>query len=175
MQMVFVFGGDFKPLFLYNLNNDFELSDNKMINKEKIENIVNEYLNNSELFLVDVKVSKSNKIVVTIDGDKGVVVDDCVNVSREIESKMNRDEEDFELTVTSFGLEESFRMIRQYKKNINETIEVVTKENEKESGVLVEADDEKIVLRKNNKKKKTSEDISLSYNDIDKARVIINF
>ncbi|MCH3924454.1 MAG: ribosome assembly cofactor RimP [Bacteroidales bacterium] len=146
-----------------------------MINKEKIENIVNEYLNNSELFLVDVKVSKSNKIVVTIDGDKGVVVDDCVNVSREIESKMNRDEEDFELTVTSFGLEESFRMIRQYKKNINETIEVVTKDNEKESGVLVEADDEKIVLRKNNKKKKTSEDISLSYNDIDKARVIINF
>jgi ribosome maturation factor RimP len=144
-----------------------------MISKEKIENIVNEYIQNSPLFLVDVKITKSNKITVTIDGDKGVIVDDCVNLSREIEKKMNRDEEDFELTVTSFGLEESFNMVRQYKKNVGEMVEVTLLDKEKVIGVLKEADDEKILVER--KVKKEIETIPIFYKDISKTKLIIKF
>jgi ribosome maturation factor RimP len=144
-----------------------------MISKEKIENIVNEYLNGKEIFLVSVKITKNNNITVAIDGDKGVIVDDCVSVSKEIESEMNRDEEDFELTVTSFGLEESFNMIRQYKKNVGETVEVSLLEGEKVIGVLKEADDEKIIVEK--KVKKETEQHSIPYKDINKTKLIIKF
>lgn len=168
--MVKINGGDVKPLFLYKYTTLIIIN---MISKEKIENIVNEYLQNSPLFLVDVKIIKSNKITVTIDGDKGVIVDDCVNLSREIEKNMNRDEEDFELTVTSFGLEESFNMIRQYKKNVGEMVEVSLLDKEKVIGVMKEADDEKILVEK--KVKKEIETILISYKDISKTKLIIKF
>ncbi len=143
-----------------------------MVDKKKIELLANEYLLNKEIFLVNVKVSKNNVIVVTIDGDIGVKVDDCIELSRFIESKMNRDIEDYELTVTSFGLEQYFTMKRQYKKNIGENIEVIDTDKQKIYGVLKSVDERGITLENKNKNKK--EDIVIDFDDIDKSRVVIN-
>lgn len=140
-----------------------------MIDGKKIELLANEYLQNKDIFLVSVKVSKDNVVVVCIDGDNGVNVDDCVELSRYIESKVDRDIEDYELTVTSFGLEQYFTMQRQYKKNVGENIEVVTTDNEKINGILKAVNEDTITLE--NKKKQ--EDIVIGFDNIDKSRVLI--
>lgn len=140
-----------------------------MIDGKKIELLANEYLQNKDVFLVGVKISKDNVVVVCIDGDNGVNVDDCVELSRYIESKMDRNVEDYELTVTSFGLEQYFTMQRQYKKNVGENIEVVTTNNEKINGILKAVNEDAITLE--NKKK--HEDIVIGFDDITKSRVLI--
>lgn len=140
-----------------------------MIDGKKIELLANEYLQNKDIFLVSVKVSKDNVVVVCIDGDNGVNVDDCVELSRYIESKVDRDIEDYELTVTSFGLEQYFTMQRQYKKNVGENIEVVTTDNEKINGILKAVNEDAITLE--NKKKQ--EDIVIGFDNINKSRVLI--
>lgn len=142
-----------------------------MVDKSLVENVVNEHLTNSSLFLVSVKVSKNNVVIVTIDGDEGVKVNDCIELSRFIESKLDRNKEDFELTITSFGLEEYFTLQRQYKKNIGENVEVVLLDDTKINGVLSKCEDDKIEIT--NKRQKSQ--LSISFNEIKKTRMIINF
>ena len=140
-----------------------------MIDTKKVEQIANEYLQCKEIYLVGVKVTKNNVITVIIDGDRAVVVEDCIALSRFIETKLDRNIEDYELTVTSFGLGEYFTMKRQYNKNIGENLEIVNLENEKIFGILKAVNEDNITIE--NKKKK--EDIVINFDDIEKARVII--
>ena len=79
-----------------------------MISKTVVEGIVNEWLDGKDYFLVDVTVSPDDKIVVEIDHAEGVWIDDCVELSRFIESKLNREEEDYELEVGSAGIGQPF-------------------------------------------------------------------
>ena len=79
-----------------------------MIDKNLVENITNEAkqsLQRDDIFVVQIKVSKNNVIEVSIDGDNGVKVEDCIELSRYIDKHLDRDKEDFELTVMSFGLD----------------------------------------------------------------------
>lgn len=145
-----------------------------MIDKNLVENITNEAiqsLHRDDIFVVQIKVSKNNVIEVSIDGDNGVKVEDCIELSRYIDKYLDRDKEDFELTVMSFGLEEYFTMKRQFKKNIGQDIELIDKEGDKHNGVLAEVDEKGIVLTT----KKDKQGKSFSFEDIDKAKVIINF
>lgn len=141
-----------------------------MIDSKLVENIVNEYLEGREIFLVGVKVSKNNVITVTIDSDNKVVVENCIEVSKYIEKNLNRDEEDFELTVTSFGLGEYFVMERQYKKNIGQNIEVVLDDGSKENGILTEVSDGKILITQ----KKKIEPVIIELITVKKSRVVIS-
>ncbi len=141
-----------------------------MIDSKLVENIVNEYLEGREIFLVGVKVSKNNIITVTIDSDSKVVVENCIEVSKYIEKNLNRDEEDFELTVTSFGLGEYFVMERQYKKNIGQNIEVVLDDGSKENGILTEVSDGKILITQ----KKKIEPVIIELITVKKSRVVIS-
>ena len=75
-----------------------------MILKQTIENIAQEYLQGSGLSLVEVSVSEDNDIEVIITREEGVSIDDCANLSRYIESKLDRDKEDFSLMVGSAGI-----------------------------------------------------------------------
>ncbi len=145
-----------------------------MIDKNLVENITNEAiqsLQRDDIFVVQIKVSKNNVIEVSIDGDNGVKVEDCIELSRYIDKHLDRDKEDFELTVMSFGLEEYFTMKRQFNKNIGQDIELIDKEGEKHNGVLAEVDEKGIILTT----KKDKNGKSFSFEDIDKAKVIINF
>ena len=101
------FVGDASPLFYWNV----------MIEKEIIEGHLREILSTKDIFLVEVKVDSSSKIRVHIDKMEGISIDDCVGVSRELEGKLDRDQEDFALEVSSPGLDAPFRVREQYVKN----------------------------------------------------------
>ena len=109
-----------------------------MIDKVKIGEIVAEVLGDGALFLVDVKVSRDNRIEVLIDGDEGVKIQDCIDLSRKVESQLDREEEDFELSVLSCGLCEPLKLKRQYVKNIGKKVELVLLSGEVIEGVLKE-------------------------------------
>jgi ribosome maturation factor RimP len=112
-----------------------------MIQKEKIRQAVEEKLEGTEVYLVDVTLSADNRISVEIDAKDGVSIDFCAELSRHIEAQLDREEEDFELEVGSAGLGEPFKVLQQYQKFIGSEVEVLTVEGKKISGVLTAADE----------------------------------
>ena len=118
----------------------------KMIKSEQINNIVEAYLEGTDKFVVKLTVSKDNLINLFVDGDHGITIDDCVKLSRHIENSLNRDDEDFELRVSSAGIDLPYMMLRQYTKNIGRKIEAKLKDGTKKRGELVSADSEKIEI-----------------------------
>jgi ribosome maturation factor RimP len=150
-----------------------------MLDKIEILNLVREALEGTDKFLVDLHVSKDNRINISIDGDKGITIDDCIELSRFVESHLNRDENDFELNVTSAGLDSPLKLLRQYKKNVGRTLKVETMEDETVEGVLTEATDDKIVLQRNLTKKQKKEGVSdlyeCTYDKIKTAKIMIKF
>ena len=111
-----------------------------MIDKETIINLTETYLQGSSSYLVDVLTGIGNVITVEIDNDEGVDIDQCAALSRHLEANLDRDVEDFELTVTSVGLTSPFKTLRQYKKFEGEEVEVLTKKGEKMTGTLKSSD-----------------------------------
>ncbi len=116
-----------------------------MIDEGKVREIVGNHIC-SDMFVVDVRVSSSNKITVLIDREEGVTIDDCARLNRLVEENLDRDAEDFELEISSPGLNEPFRVVRQYLKNRGEEVEVLTKEGKKHKGVLKDVLDNGFVI-----------------------------
>lgn len=154
-----------------------------MIDKNLIEQLVEEKLADSSNYLVDVTVQPGNIIVVEIDNDEAVGIDDCVELSRYLEDHLDRDQEDFELEVGSAGITSPFKVLRQYKKNIGNEVEILLKEGVKLTGVLKSADEdglvvtiEKQVKPEGAKRKVTvQEDLSYHYNEIKYTKYLIRF
>ena len=154
-----------------------------MIDRNIVSGIVNEWLENKEYFLVDVSVSPDDKIVVEIDHAEGVWIEDCVELSRFIESKLDREEEDYELEVGSAGIGQPFKVLKQYLIHIGKEVEVLTRDGKKLEGVLKDANEENItltVLKKvkpegAKRPKLVEEDITYTYNDIKYTKYLISF
>ncbi len=151
--------------------------------KEQVSKLLNDaLLEKQEIFLIDITISDSYKIIVTLDGDKGVNLQDCIDISRVIENNLDREEHDFSLEVASVGVGSPLKMVRQYKKNVGRTLIVKTNE-EKIEAELVEANDDSIVLswsarepKKIGKGKETVQKrLEIPYTDIKEAVVTINF
>ena len=117
-----------------------------MIEKKTVCQIVEEWLEGKDYFLVEVTVSPDDKIVVEIDHAEGVWIEDCVELSRFIESKLNREEEDYELEVGSAGIGQPFKVLQQYYIHIGQEVEVVTRDGRKLAGILKDADEEKFTV-----------------------------
>ena len=107
-----------------------------MIDKSVVKGLVEDWLQDKDYFLVDVEVSKDDKIVVEIDHADGVWIEDCVELSRYIESHLDREQEDFELEVGSAGIGQPFKVLRQYEIHQGERVEVITTEGKKLQGTL---------------------------------------
>lgn len=107
-----------------------------MINKKAIEKIVKDQLVDSEIILVDIQVNSSNIIKVYLDSKKGVSISDCAKISRNIESQLDRDKEDFELEVSSYGIFSPFKILLHYHKNIGKEVEIYLNEGKNFKGVL---------------------------------------
>ncbi|MBP5797310.1 MAG: ribosome assembly cofactor RimP [Bacteroidales bacterium] len=105
-----------------------------------------ETLAESDLFLVEVKVKPANVIEVYVDADTAVNIDQCVAISRYVESKLDRDAEDFELSVLSWGLSGALKLDRQLQKYLGKDVEVKSKELGKIQGKLVSFDAEKVEI-----------------------------
>ena len=96
-----------------------------MIDCEKILAIAERELEGTDLFTVSCKCSPSNEVELLIDSDTHVTIERCVELSRTIEAEFNRDEEDFSLTVASAGIGSELKNIRQYRKLIGQSVEVL--------------------------------------------------
>ena len=117
-----------------------------MIDRKIVKNIVEEWLSDKEYFLVDIQVSSDNKIVIEIDHIDGVWIDDCVELSKFVESKLSRDEEDYELEVGSAGLGQPFKVPRQYINFIGKEVEVLNNGGKKIKGILKSVDGSNFVV-----------------------------
>lgn len=154
-----------------------------MIEKKIVCQIVDEWLAGKEYFLVEVTVSPDDKIVVEIDHKEGVWIEDCVELSRYIESRLNREEEDYELEVGSAGIGQPFKVLQQYRNHIGEEVEVLKKDGRKLCGVLKDADEQHFILTTQKKVKPEGakrlrmeqEDETFAYDEIKYTKYLISF
>ena len=154
-----------------------------MINKQTIISLIESHFEGSDKFIVDVKVLTGNKIEVYIDAPNHIVIADCVEVSRFIESNLDREKEDFELQVSSPGATESFKVLDQYRKYKETKVKVVTKGGKKYEGVLKEANDDTFVIEETRREKKTVgkgnqtviENITIAYNNVKETKSVLPF
>ncbi|REH00185.1 ribosome assembly cofactor RimP [Flavobacterium aquicola] len=151
--------------------------------KEKVKQVVEEaLLEKPSVFLIDLTVTDSFKIIIGIDGDNGVVLQDCIDLSRAVEGNLDREEQDFSLEVASVGVGSPLKLVRQYKKNIGRTL-IVKTNSENIEAELVEANDLFIILswkareaKKVGKGKETvQKELQLPYADIKEAVVTVTF
>ncbi len=152
--------------------------------KDSVKKLLEDGLNQrKDLFLIDFEVLGDNTIKIVIDGDNGVLVEDCMFVSRAIEHNLDREEQDFSLEVLSAGATSPLVNKRQYKKNIGRTLSVKTVNDENIEGKLTEVTDEKIILEWKTREPKpvgkgkvtVKKQAELSYDSISKAQVVIKF
>ena len=148
-----------------------------MIDNTSILSLVDEGLEGTDKFPVEVKVKGSNIITVLIDGDTGVKIVDCIKLSKFIESSLDRDTEDFELRVSSFGADKPLVMKRQYKKNVGRELKVVLNDETNISGKLESTDEQHLFITTKGDKKKGGkpEEFKVDFDDIKEAVVILSF
>ncbi len=154
-----------------------------MISKALITSLVEEKIEQMPYFIVDISVSTSNLIRVEIDGDKGVSITDCVAISRHIEGSLDRESEDFELTVSSAGMDQPFKILRQYQRYLGRNVSVKKMSGEKLTGKLLFANEDEVRIeqtrkeRIDGKKKKQIivEELTLPMNEIKETKVVISF
>lgn len=154
-----------------------------MIDRQQVIDLTNEWLADKEYFLVDVIISKDDKITVEIDHAEGVWIEDCAELSRHIENGLSRETEDYELEVGSAGLGQPFKVTQQYKNHIGMEVEVLTKEGKKLKGILKNASEEEFILTVTKKEKKegakrpqlVEEDLIFPYDGVKYTKYIIKF
>ncbi|WP_159518712.1 ribosome assembly cofactor RimP [Sunxiuqinia indica] len=110
-----------------------------MIDRNKIAQLIEDELTEDQ-FIVEIDVTPSNQIQVTLDGENGITIDHCVQISRLVEENLDREKEDFELQVSSSGLGQPLKTQRQFVKNLNQEMEVVLTTGEKLEGILKTVD-----------------------------------
>jgi ribosome maturation factor RimP len=151
--------------------------------KEKVNTLLEaELLDRPSIFLTDLNITDAFKIIVTLDSDSGIVLQDCIDISRAIEGNLDREEQDFSLEVVSFGVGSPLKMIRQYKKNIGRMliVKLTTATIEAE---LVAATEQNIILawearepKKIGKGKETVQKRQeIPYSEIKEAIVTVTF
>ena len=107
-----------------------------MIDKNIVKQLVDQWLEGKDYFLVDIEISADNRIVVEIDHAEGVWIEDCVELSKFIEENLDREQADFELEVGSAGLGQPFKVAQQYINLIGKEVEVLDADGKKVKGTL---------------------------------------
>ena len=153
-----------------------------MIDKAIVKKLVEEMLDD-KMFLVEITVSQRNVINVFVDSYDGLTIDQCISISRHVEHSFDREEEDFELQVSSPGLSEKFKVKEQFYKYIGREIEIVTVSDVELEGVIHSATDEGIILETSarelvegqKKKQLVVKQHHLKYDEIKSAKAVISF
>ncbi len=146
-----------------------------MISEQLIKELTNTHLEGTDRFAVSIAVRSDNRIRIFIDSDTHVLIEHCIELSKFIESQLDRDIEDFELNVSSSGLDQPYKLSRQYIKNIGREVAVLLKDNNKIDGTLIAADNESFSIKEITKVKKiiTETTHSFQYSDIKETKEII--
>ena len=159
-------------------------SESKMITESRIKQLVEEKIEGTSNFIVDIRVKPGNKINILLDNDNNVSISDCIEVSRYVEHQLDRETEDFELEVSSPGLDQPLRILRQYRKYLGREVDVLlTVNNKKIIGTLLSADEEGIEVETRAKEKvegKKSKQLvvtkhRLPFAEVKETRIVITF
>ena len=154
-----------------------------MKSTEEIKDIIETMLQGTELLLVDLKVSLENSIEVYIDSLKGINVDSCVAISKQLDAQLDRDIEDYDLTVSSAGIGYPFKVPQQYEKNLGNQVEVKLQNGEKlqgilkshsEAGIVMECE-EKVAVEGKKKKSIVKVEKEIHFTDIKEVKDIVVF
>jgi ribosome maturation factor RimP len=148
-----------------------------MVEKSKIEKLVTEFINGKGVFLVAVKVSSSNRITVLVDTMQGIRIEECAALHHHLVKSLDRDVEDFELEVSSPGLDMPFSVIEQFYKNEGNRIEVIDTDDAKFNGILKFVTGGGFELETEVKvkgKAKEISDISFNFDQVKSAKVILS-
>jgi ribosome maturation factor RimP len=150
-----------------------------MIAEAQVRKLIEAHLAGGAVFLVDVAVKTGNRISVYLDGDHGVNIDVCRELNHFLNEILDRDTEDFDLTVSSAGADRPLKLPRQFRKNIGRSLEIVTKTGEKLTGLVTKADEYGIEVEaaplKKTKREAEMKIVRFSYADIKTAKEVITF
>jgi ribosome maturation factor RimP len=150
-----------------------------MIDRTAIMKMIDDHLAGSPLFLIDVIIKPGNIILVFIDGDQEVKISDCAMLSRYIESQLNRDAEDYELRVSSAGIDHPYQFLRQYLKNVGRQVQVHLMDGSVIRGTLVEVNEKYVKITPGEKKGKKKDQevptLKLPLEQIKETRGIVTF
>ena len=157
-----------------------------MITKELVRKLAQERIDELDRGLFIVSISISSKMVINLEIDKEegyVAIEDCVSVSRNVEHNLDREEQDFELHVSSAGLDKPLRVLKQYLKNIGREVELILLDGVKKEGILQAVNSEELVLQTTRQEKKEGakkketivEDETLPMNKIKETKIVISF
>lgn len=146
-----------------------------MISEQLIKDITTQHLEGTDRFAVSIAVKPDNRIRIFIDSDTHILIEHCIELSKFIEGQLNRETEDFELNVSSSGLDQPYKLPRQYVKNIGREVAVQTKDNKKIEGKLVTADAVSFCVIESSKVKKVISETTHTflYSDIKETKEII--
>jgi ribosome maturation factor RimP len=117
-----------------------------MIAKAIIWELVEKLIEGETFFLVDVSVTPSNKITILVDSPEGITINQCATISRKMEELLDRSKEDFDLMVSSPGLDSGFKVIQQYQKNIGRELEIIMKDQSVTRGILKQVGKNEIII-----------------------------
>jgi|WetSurMetagenome_2_1015567.scaffolds.fasta_scaffold45215_3 ribosome maturation factor RimP len=162
-------GGQKSPILFQNEN---------MIDKELLKQHIAGHISETGIFLVDVKLSSTGRITVLIDRHEGVTIEDCISLSRWISGKLGEEAGDYELNVSSPGLDMPFLVIEQYRKNEGRLVEVEDHEGVRQKGLLDCVTDGGFELLVEKKQKGKAPETVVShynYDEVNSVKVVISF
>ena len=154
-----------------------------MITVDRVTKLVEEKMEGTDLFIVELSVKPGNKIEILVDRDSGLALEDCLSVSRHVEGNLDRELEDYSLDVSSPGVGKPLKLKRQYVKNVGRTVNVKRTDGTIVEGVLVSSDEEKIVVHTRTKeevegkkgKKWVERDDEIAFDTISETKIVISF
>jgi ribosome maturation factor RimP len=154
-----------------------------MITVDRVTKLVEEKMEGTDMFIVELSVKPGNKIEILVDRDSGLALEDCLSVSRHVEGNLDRELEDYSLDVSSPGVGKPLRLKRQYVKNVGRTVNVKRTDGTIVEGVLVSSDEEKIVVHTRTKeevegkkgKKWVERDEEIAFDTISETKIVISF
>lgn len=150
----------------------------KMIKVDELNKTVEQFLQETDIFVIDIKVKAGNKITILLDKDNGgITIDDCVALTRYIESKYDRDVEDYDLMVSSAGVGQPLKLLRQYIKIIGKEVDVEYIDKSALKGTLLAVDNEKVTVKVVSKVKKevTEKVIEIPFSQLKSVKEVISF
>jgi ribosome maturation factor RimP len=154
-----------------------------MITVDRVTKLVEEKMEGTDMFIVELSVKPGNKIEILVDRDSGLALEDCLSVSRHVEGNLDRELEDYSLDVSSPGVGKPLKLKRQYVKNVGRTVNVKRTDGTIVEGILVSSDEEKIVVHTRTKeevegkkgKKWVERDEEVAFDTISETKIVISF
>jgi len=147
-----------------------------MITTSQIKTLFEQWQKDELVFLVSLTVKPGNKITVLIDRIGGLIITDCVELSRFIEGGLDREKDDFELSVSSPGADAPFKVLQQYQKNIGRNVKIITNNDQTVTGKLIKMEGDTIEIEpEKGKKNKVAVPNTFEISNIKEIRVIISF